>query len=349
MNTPSFFDADSIETLRKQTRLEPHNLKFWRNAICKNGLDTESALTFLPTEEQRNAFRNVIYHPLEICQVVNSAQDGSTGLLFKTHDGYFIEAVILRIQSGRTSLCLSSQVGCAVGCQFCSTGKMGFKRQLTTAEIVDQAAHAIALLRPEQRKLRNIVFMGMGEPLLNCTNLYPALDLLKSPQWFELSDRHITISTVGICDKIIEWGTRYPEMSFALSLHSARQNIRNSLIPIAKHYPLEELKQACKKITPPTAKRYIMVEYLMLHEISDTAADIEALAQWCDGLPIHLNIIRFNPGYQSSPFISTPDDHIQKFADEMRKHVAKVTFRCSLGSDIRAACGQLAGKKEITL
>jgi len=267
----------------------------------------------------------------------DSKTDGATKLVFQClEDGAKVEAVILRIASGRTSLCISSQIGCAADCQFCATGAMGFIRNLTAAEMLDQVLLAKRLLREEGRQLRNVVVMGMGEPLHNEENLFQCLETLRDPRFFNLVERHLMVSTVGVPDAMVRFHERFPGIQLALSLHSARQEVREQLMPIARFQPLEKLKA----VFPSIGK--LMIEYLMLKGVNDGPEDLAALIELLRGTDAHINLIQFNahPGAKYEPVM--PEAR-KAFGDALKNAGFKVTLRYSLGEDIAAACGQLAG------
>ena len=340
----SFFDEPAIDSLRAACKLDPQALRRWRNAFCKQAATMDAALKELPLEVKPAFAEQVRSSWLELVDRIDSAEDGATKLLFKTADGHQVETVILRIQSGRTSLCVSTQVGCPVACQFCATGQQGFSRNLSAEEILDQLLQANRLLGTEGRRVRNVVFMGMGEPLLNEPALYRSLDALRSTRFFDMPDSYLTVSTVGIPEAMTRLAQNYPKVGIALSLHSARQGIRERLIPIAKRFSLDDLKAACQ--TLPAAHEKLFVEYLLLDGLTDTEADAKALLDWCDGLAVHLNLIPYNPAPGSNPLLSpTPPGRAREFAALIRPHVRAVTLRHSLGRDIAAACGQLAGSR----
>jgi 23S rRNA (adenine2503-C2)-methyltransferase len=281
----------------------------------------------------------LVFQTLELLERHDSKIDGATKLVFQCVDGARIEAVILRIASGRTSLCISSQVGCAADCQFCATGKLGFIRNLTVAEMLDQVLLAKRLLREEGRTLRNVVVMGMGEPLRNEENLFQCLETLRDPRFFNLSENHLMVSTVGIPDAMLRFVERFPNIQLALSLHSARQEVRERIMPVAKIQTLEKLKTGF----PMLGKDGFMVEYLMLKGINDGPEDLSALIEFLHGTQAHINLIQFN-AYPGAPFEPVEEEVRKSFGDELKKSGFKTTLRYSLGDDIAAACGQLAGK-----
>ncbi len=238
----SIHNALAIAQLRGQWRLDPGHLRRLRNAFYKKQATAEQALSELP-ENCRAAFRDAVaFHALTLHSRHDSRLDGASKLIFRTQRGHLLESVILRIASGRTSLCISSQVGCAAHCAFCATGHMGLAVNLSCAEILDQVIQANQLLRPEGRSVRNVVFMGRGEPLHNETEVHEALKVLIAPEYFDLAESHVLLSTVGIPDALVRCAERFPRVGLALSLHTARQTERERLLPIARRYQLPALR-----------------------------------------------------------------------------------------------------------
>jgi 23S rRNA (adenine2503-C2)-methyltransferase len=271
----------------------------------------------------------------------DSSLDGATKLLFRTSRDRLVEAVILRIASGRTSLCVSSQVGCAACCSFCATGQMGLAVNLSYAEILDQVVAANQLLRGEGRSIRNVVFMGMGEPFHNEDEVYRALDILIAPHGFALAPSRLAVSTVGIPEAMLRCAERYPHLGIALSLHSARQQTRERLIPLARRYPLEELRAVLVRLRV-RRPRGLMIEYLLLEGINDSDVELAALVDFLHELPVHINLIPYNPIPDAPALRPTPLARRRQFRDALSAAGFKVTMRYSLGADISAACGQLA-------
>jgi 23S rRNA (adenine2503-C2)-methyltransferase len=333
----SIYDIDGIEELRRRNAVQPHQMKYFRNALFKNGRDWKEALATLPEEARADFSDNVAFKTLELAERHDSQIDGASKLIFKTIDHHLIESVVLRPKSGRTSICISSQVGCACYCSFCATGKMGFTRNLTVAEILDQVAQANRLLRPEERSIRNVVFMGMGEPLLNTEAVFEAVSFLRAAPFFHLADSRITVSTVGIPHAMLELVRRFPGVQLALSLHSARQHVREKLMPQARKYPLDRLRETLLEAADAGK---VMIEYLMLASVNDTDEDLQALKEYLHGIPVLINIIPFNE-YAGSRFRGTSRSRQRWFADQLKAAGFNSTLRYSLGSDIAAACGQL--------
>jgi len=290
------------------------------------------------------AGENVSLHCLALHDRRDSAVDGATKLLFRTRAGLLIESVILRIATGRTTLCVSSQVGFAAACEFCATGKMGIARNLSTDEILDQVLQAGQLIAAEDRKFRNIVFMGMGEPFHNQDNLFRALDALTAPKLFHHSPAKILVSTVGVSDAMLRCGRRFPKVNQALSLHSVRQETRERLIPLAKKYPLGMLQETLAQLNRIQQKP-VMIEYLMLDGVNDSTQDSYDLIAWLKGLNVHVNLIPYNPIDDAPHLAGTERPKRDAFAGLLKRAGITTTIRYSLGTDIAAACGQLVKKE----
>lgn len=334
----SIFDLQAIEQLRKELRIDPQWFRDLRNDLFKRYRSDVDALTRF---EDAN---RVALHSLELFQRVDSNIDGATKLLLRTEAGMLIEAVILRIETGRTTLCVSSQVGCAAACEFCATGKMGIARNLLPAEILDQVLQAGQLLAEENRKLRNVVFMGMGEPFHNEQNLHRAIELLTSPDYFNISPTKILVSTVGVADAMLRCVERFPRVNLALSLHSVRQDVREQLIPLAAKYPLDQLRQAIVEVNQQQTAT-VMIEYLMLAGVNDSINDAHELVEWLTGLNVHVNLIPYNPIDDAPQLVATDRHSIAAFSQPIRQAGFSTTVRHSLGNDIAAACGQLVRRE----
>lgn len=339
----SIYDTAGIEQLRRQYAMQPHQLKQFLNALFKKSADPDHALEILFPAAKQGFKEQLKFQTLTLIKRQDSQTDGASKLLFRTEDQHLIETVILRPKTGRTSLCISSQIGCACRCSFCATGKMGFIRNLTTAEILDQVMLANHLLKAEDRAVRNVVFMGMGEPLLNPTALYAAIDFLTSTRYFNYSPARLMISTVGIPDAMIRFSKKFPKIPLALSLHSARQEVRETLIPYAKKYPLEDLWQALKELSK---ENKVMIEYLLLKDLTDTTADLAALQSYLKDLSVHINIIPYNSSSHCE-LEGTSATNRQRFIDTLKEAGFEATLRYSLGRDIAAACGQLVQQNQL--
>lgn len=338
MATP-FLERDALEALRRSSRTDPERVRLLRNALLKDFAPDEVGMAKAPT------LSPLELHTLTLEQRHDSSIDGATKLLFRTEAGLLTESVILRIASGRTTLCVSSQVGCAAACRFCATGTMGIARSLSTSEILDQVFQAGQLLASENRRPRNIVFMGMGEPFHNEDTLIEVIERLIDPAWFNISAKKILVSTVGITDGMLRFAERFPTVGLALSLHSVRDEPRRSIMPIARRYPLPELRRTLLEVNA-MQERAVMLEYLMLEGINDTDEDAEALIAWTEGLDVHLNLIPFNE-VDGAGLRGTARARCVAFADRLKAAGRTTTVRRSLGRDIEAACGQLVKRENL--
>jgi 23S rRNA (adenine2503-C2)-methyltransferase len=277
---------------------------------------------------------------------VSLETDSSDGFtrkyLLELAGGERIETVLMRF-TGRTTACVSSQAGCAMGCVFCATGQMGYRRQLSAAEIVSQAVHVARALRSagEHRSLRNVVFMGMGEPLYNYDAVMRAADILRDPAGLSLGAGRITLSTVGVVPGIRRMADEARPIHLAVSLHAASQEERAALVPAARRWPLDELMEACRHYCR-TLRRRIFFEWTLIEGSNDTAEHAHAVGRLIRGMPAQVNLIPLNPtsGYGGAP---SHGEAARRFQRVLSEHYAvPSTVRQRRGIDIAAGCGQLA-------
>ena len=274
----------------------------------------------------------------------NRSADGTVKWLFESGAGQAVETVFIP-EPGRGTLCISSQVGCALDCAFCATGAQGFNRNLESDEIIGQVAHANRALPRRangEPAITNVVFMGMGEPLANYRNVVPALEILLSDYAYGLSRRRITVSTSGIVPHIDKLGDDC-NVSLAVSLHAPDDELRDQLVPINRIHPIGELLDACWRYAEKRANRFITFEYVMLREVNDSAAHARQLAGLLRGHPAKVNLIPFNP-FAGNEFARSDAAVIAAFQQHLRRLGLVATTRKTRGDDIDAACGQLAGK-----
>ncbi|NUZ06189.1 23S rRNA (adenine(2503)-C(2))-methyltransferase RlmN [Piscinibacter koreensis] len=286
------------------------------------------------------------------------AADGTVKWLFDVGAGNAVETVFIP-ETGRGTLCISSQAGCAVGCRFCSTGHQGFSRNLTTAEIVAQLWYAEFALRKRlgladgERAITNVVMMGMGEPLQNYAALVPALRMMLDDHGYGLSRRRVTVSTSGVVPMIDRLGDDCP-VALAVSLHAPNDALRDSLVPLNRKYPIAELIAACNRYLARAPRDFITLEYCMLDGVNDRDADARELAALVlgapgplgerrQGLACKINLIPFNP-FSESGLKRSPDARVAAFARVLQDAGLVTTVRKTRGDDIAAACGQLAGE-----
>lgn len=267
----------------------------------------------------------------------HSQVDGSTKFLFRLADGQAIESVLMP-QKNRLTLCLSSQVGCAMGCRFCKTAEMKLVRNLSQGEIVGQILEIQRELPPDSR-ITNIVMMGMGEPLHNYETVIAALKIMTDPQGLALSQRKITVSTVGLAPQIEQFGKEIG-VKLALSLNATTEEGRRQLMPITQKYSLNQVIEACKKYARTRPKYRVTFEYVMLAGINDSLEDAHRLAQIGSQVPCKINLIPYNE-YPGSPYQRPSEEKIQKFFHYLADRHFQVNIRYSKGLDLMAACGQL--------
>jgi 23S rRNA (adenine2503-C2)-methyltransferase len=280
-------------------------------------------------------------HPLEI----EESQDGTRKFAFQLTDGAVIESVLIP-EEDRNTLCLSSQAGCAMGCSFCLTGGMGFKRNLRPAEIVNQA-RAVAEYMHERclGRLTNLVFMGMGEPLANFENLLIALEILMDQHGLDFSSRRITVSTCGLVPRMRELGENVA-VNLAVSLHSVRDDVRSELMPINRTYGVDALLTACREYPLPKRRR-IMFEYTLIDGVNDSDEDARLLARKLAGVRCKINLLACNET-EAISCRRPSDQRIAAFQQILLNAGYTALLRTSRGADISAACGQLAGKTAIS-
>lgn len=281
--------------------------------------------------------------------IIQRSSDGAVKFGFPLEDGKMIEAVLIP-EPDRNTLCVSSQVGCAMKCSFCLTATMGFSRNLNPSEIVNQVVAVGDFLRKEPKgkligpdRVTNIVFMGMGEPLNNLDNLIKAISILTEQRGLDMTSRRITVSTCGIVPKMERLGLE-TDVNLAISLHAVDDKTRDSLMPVNDRYSLEELLEACR--TYPMAKRKrIMFEYILLKDINDSDEDAKELARILRDIPCKINLLPYNesPGI---PYKSPSRNRLYAFQKIVRDSGYSVFIRSSRGDDISAACGQLAKQKQ---
>jgi len=287
-----------------------------------------------------------LYCELNTLNLVSTevSRSGVKKYLFKTLDDYLVESVVIP-ELKRTTLCISTQVGCPLDCQFCATGLMGYKRNLSSGEIIDQ--FQLVSKDYDKSKISNIVYMGMGEPLLNYANTLKTLQIFAEGATKEISLRRITVSTAGIAPKIVELADSGIKVKLALSLHSLFEETRNKIMPINKKYSVAENLEAIRYYAKQTDTR-ITFEYIMLKDINDRTDDLNALIRLCKSLPCKINVIPFNSIAHMNPtgfakeLEPSQKFRVDEFVKTLRDNDIVVMLRYTQGDDIAAACGQLA-------
>lgn len=309
------------------------------NGIYRHLHASPETIPNLPKSLRQQLLENFLFTTLINVEVLHSRDQETQKTLFTLPDGFAIEAVLMRYKERRT-LCISSQAGCAMGCVFCATGQMGFKRNLSSGEIVEQVLFYARQLKELQEQVTNVVIMGMGEPLHNYEATLAAVDRLNHPEGFNLGARRFTISTVGLVPLIRRFANEQRQVNLAVSLHAAEDELRSSMLPINRKYPLEILMEACRDYVQKTHRR-ITFEWALIHGVNDGIEQTKKLSQLVRGMPCHVNVIPLNPtqGYAGR---ATPRERAVEFRDELIRLGIPCTIRVRRGIDIHAGCGQLA-------
>jgi 23S rRNA (adenine2503-C2)-methyltransferase len=274
----------------------------------------------------------------------SESSDGCVKWLLSERGGSAVETVYIP-ETGRGTLCISSQVGCMLNCTFCSTATQGFKRNLSADEVIGQvwfAKQRLNDLTGGQARITNVVFMGMGEPLLNLDAVKPALALLRDDLAYGLASRKVTISTAGVVPGIDQLAEGV-EFALAVSLHAPTDELRQRLVPLNRKYPLEDLMAACRRYVAHDARRSVTFEYTMIDGVNDQLSHAKGLRRLLDGLPCKVNLIPFNP-FPGTPFQPSSDETMYAFQMAVRTAGIVTTIRKTRGDDIDAACGQLVGQ-----
>lgn len=305
--------------------------------IHKHGVIDFEAMTDVPKRLRDRLAEDASVQVPKIA-LTQPASDGTIKWVLELEDGQHIETVYIP-DDGRSTICVSSQVGCALDCSFCSTAQQGFNRNLTTAEIIGQVWLAT---RELGHPPTNVVMMGMGEPLANFDNVVPAMELMQEDLAYMISKARVTISTSGIVPALQRL-REVSDVSLAVSLHAPDNALRDELVPINRKYPLEELIPACRDFIRGDKRRKITWEYVMLDGVNDSIAHAKALIRLLQGVPSKVNLIPFNP-FPGSNYATSPPDRIEAFRQRLKRAGIIATTRKTRGDDIDAACGQLVGK-----
>ncbi len=347
-------DIAKIEEILKKE--PPFRLKQARKAIFVDLIENWENITTLPQNLRQKLSENCQISELKTEKILTSKDKQTIKVLFELKDNSKIESVLMRHgsmnspQTGRITVCVSSQIGCAMNCQFCATGQQGFKRNLSSSEIIDQILFFSRLFRKKWIETRslliervtNVVFMGMGEPFLNYDNVLGAIKILNDKDGFNLGARHISISTCGITEGIEKLAKEPLQVNLAISLNAPNNGLRTILMPINKKYPIEKILAAVDGYIKKT-KRRVMFEYLMIRGVNDSPAHAAELSRLLKRNLCFVNLISFNPTGHSK-FKPSPGWKIKKFKEILEKAGISVTQRYRFGREIKAACGQLAAK-----
>jgi 23S rRNA (adenine2503-C2)-methyltransferase len=324
--------------------------QIWQ-AVYHDLATSPDAITTLPKPLRQKLTEAFTFAGLTPATTLTASDRRTRKTLFRLADGGAIEAVLMNYGDGggaeaqapapreRRTVCISTQAGCALGCVFCATGQMGFKRNLTTGEIVEQVLYYARGLKP--RPLTNIVIMGMGEPFLNYENTLTAVDILNSAEGFNFGERRVTISTVGIVPGIERFASEKRQINLAISLHAATDKLRSQLMPINRKYPLSALILAVRQYVETTRRR-VTFEWALIKGVNDMPEQAEKLADLTAGMLAHVNLIPLNPsdGYAGA---ASTREHVAAFKSVLDERSVPCTVRVRRGVEISAGCGQLAG------
>jgi 23S rRNA (adenine(2503)-C(2))-methyltransferase len=336
-----------LEQFLQENNLPKFRLGQIQKAIFQDSVSSFTEITTLSKDLREKMEKEMKLLSFEISEVLTANDEQSIKALLKLFDGELIETVLISPKPGIWSACISCQVGCAMGCRFCATGKMGFKRDLTSEEITDQVLFWKQYLKKNniEGSFSNIVYMGMGEPFNNWAQVSESIKNLTDEKIFGFGSRSLSVSTSGIADGIERMAKEFPQVNLAISLHFASDEKRDRFMPVNKKDNLENLRQALKKYFTIT-NRKVFLEYIMLDGINDTALDAKMLSDFICSIGnthlLHMNLIRYN--LTSENLKPSSKTRTQIFKQELEKYNVNATIRKSLGDEIKAACGQLAGK-----
>ncbi len=330
----------NLEELKKeliQMNEKPFRAEQIFRWLYQERVEDFTSMTNLSLELRKKLEENFKIGKVEILEKQKS-KDGTIKYLFDLLDGNAIETVVMEYKYGKT-ICVSSQVGCKMGCKFCASTGIAFIRNLSNGEIVEQI---LAAEKDENCKISNVVFMGIGEPLDNYENVIKAIRQINHPKGLNIGARHISISTSGIVPKIYDLANENIQATLSISLHSSNDEIRSSLMPINQKYPIAELMKACKYYIEKTNRR-ISFEYALAKDENDNLKAAEELSKLLKGMLCHVNLIPINP-IENGKYVKSTNENIIKFRDYLNAKGIVATIRRELGSDIDAACGQLRRK-----
>lgn len=317
--------------------------QIWQG-LYQNFYDSPDQFSNLPAALRAKLADSLRFEAFTPISQLASSDRQTVKTLFQLHDGNVIEAVWMKYDR-RNTLCISTQAGCAMGCVFCATGQMGFKRHLSSGEIAAQVMHYARLLHTQNERVTNVVLMGMGEPFHNYDNTMAAIDRLNHADGFNLGARRFTISTVGLVPSIRRFADEARQVNLAVSLHAADDGTRGAMMPVNKKYPVAEVIEACRYYISKTGRR-VTFEWALINGVNDTPETARRLAARLKGMLCHVNAIPLNPttGYSGQP---TDRERARAFKETLEQAGIPCTIRMRRGIDIAAGCGQLAGKSPL--
>lgn len=351
-------DLSSLASLLKEWNEPTYRAKQVWQGLYQHLYNSPEQFSNLPKILREKLAENLTFVPFKIKTYVDSSDGYTRKTLFELQDGKVIEAVLMRYgdpadnpqivdsptgrgAKNRRTLCISTQAGCAMGCVFCATGQMGFKRHLSSGEIIAQVLYYARMLKEENQVVTNVVLMGMGEPFHNYDNTMAAIDRLNDPDGYNFGARRFTISTVGLVPQIRRFADEKRQINLAISLHAADDESRVSMLPINKKYKIDEVLDACRYYVGQTHRR-ITFEWALINGVNDSPEIAQKLAMRLKGLLCHVNAIPLNPtmGYKGQP---TSRERAANFKQTLEHAGVPCTIRMRRGIDIAAGCGQLAG------
>jgi 23S rRNA (adenine2503-C2)-methyltransferase len=352
-------DLPTLETLLKEWNEPAYRAKQIWQGLYHHLYSSSDQFSNLPASLRKKMAEELHFTPFTVKTYLDSADGSTRKTLFQLPDGNLIEAVLMRYgdpaddpqmatsdtnrrgAKQRRTLCISTQAGCAMGCVFCATGQLGFKRNLSSGEIVAQVMYYAQMLKEQNETVSNVVFMGMGEPFHNYDNVMAAIDRLNDADGFKFGARRLTISTVGLASQIRKFADEQRQVNLAISLHAADDEERLAIMPVNKRYKIDDVIEACKYYIEKTHRR-VTFEWALINGVNDTPEVAQKLAKRLKGLLCHVNAIPLNPtqGYAGE---ATDRQRAQLFKETLEHAGIPCTIRMRRGIDINAGCGQLAG------
>jgi 23S rRNA (adenine2503-C2)-methyltransferase len=307
-------------------------------AIFKNLVGSIDEITTIPKDLKEKIKKDFLFPSIKVLKEVKNSEVIKKA--FKTIDGKTFESVLI-LHEKRNTVCVSSQIGCSVGCKFCATGNFGLERNLNYQEIVDQVLFFARFLKEKGENITNIVFMGMGEPFLNLENVEKSLEILTSLEGMNFSPRRITVSTIWVGNQLVDFAKKFPQVNIAISLHSVIQEKRQSLVPLAKHVSVKDIGDGIKEYFKVSNRR-LTLEYLMLKGVNDQRIDAEELVKFIKEINLkllHVNLLTYNR--TNHEFNPSDSENLISFKNFLQTQGINVTTRKSMGEDIESACGML--------
>lgn len=334
-----------IEEFAQKYKLPNYKLDQFYTLYYQKAVDSFDEISTWSKNERENLKKELEFSRIEQASKLISLNKDTVKVLFKLNrePKKRLETVLMRHKDGRNTVCVSCMVGCPVNCSFCATGKMGFQGNLTAEEIIDQIMYFQRMLKHENQRVTNVVYMGMGEPMLNLNEVEKSVRILIDPKKFGISQRRITVSTSGYIPQFQKYIADGFRTRMAISLHASNQEMRAKLMPVARQFPLDKLMESLDEYVKLTNKR-ISYEYVMLKDVNDSKQNARELAALLKGRLAHVNLIPYNP-IKEADFGRSSNNKIHEFSRILRNEGIQCTIRVTMGDDINAACGQLADRE----